>query len=72
MGGEKETCQGKKKPPYSRVFKGSCQLFFYLQNPNGKWKMCQTILFDLFLVVQMCKELNRLEHMLYLGGWGVK
>lgn len=29
--------------------------------------MCQTILFDLFLVVQMCKELNRLEHMVYLG-----
>lgn len=30
--------------------------------------MCQTVLFDLFLVALMCEELNRLERMLYLGG----
>lgn len=71
--GEKETCQGRKSP-FSHVFKGSCQLFsiFKIATVSDKVKkMCQNVLFDLFLVALMGKELNRLEHMLYLrgGGW---
>lgn len=59
-----EPVKAEKKSTYSHIFKGSCQLFFYLQNLDGKWqneKCAKMYYLTFFFIALMFKELNRWE-----------